>query len=131
MPKVDLTITISVVIAICAIISPIITTLLNNRHLYKMRKLDMQLENEKATSFYKRGIFEEYLKVTGRCISHADATRLNEYGEIYPIALLYFPEELRNDLIEINDFVNNYSWKEARHCLNQLTIKICTILQTM
>ena len=33
--KFDSTITITVVIAISAIISPIITTLLNNHHLYK------------------------------------------------------------------------------------------------
>ena len=47
MPKVDLTVTISVIIAICAIISPIITTILNNRHLYKIRKLDEAAQSSK------------------------------------------------------------------------------------
>lgn len=64
MPKVDLTVTISVIIAICAIISPIITTLLNNHHLYKMRKLDDAAQLRKDSYFYKRGVYEDYLLFT-------------------------------------------------------------------
>lgn len=131
MPKVDLTITISVVIAICAIISPVITTLLNNRHLYKMRKLDIKLEKEKSAYFYKRGVYEDYLKATGRCCAHGDQRNLNDYGAIYALALIYFPEELRPELIHINDLINNYNWQEARIALNQFAPKICTILQKL
>ena len=131
MPKVDLTITISVVIAVCAIISPVITTLLNNRHLYKMKKHDMKLEAEKSSYFYKRGIYEEYLKLAGKCVADANHDSMREYGEIYLLALVYFPEELRPDLIRINSLICSYSWKESRLALDELAPKICTILQTM
>lgn len=131
MPKVDITITISVVIAVCAIISPIITTLLNNRHLYKMKKLDMKLEAEKSSHFYKRGIYEEYLKLAGKCVANANDDSMQEYGEIYLLALVYFPEELRPELTRINTLICSYSWKAARPALDELAPKICTILQTL
>lgn len=67
MPKVDLTVTISVIIAICAIISPIITTLLNNHHICKMRKLDDAAQLQKDSYFYS----VVSTKIT--CVVHADA----------------------------------------------------------
>lgn len=81
--KVDLTITISVVIAICAIISPIITTLLNNHHLYKMKKLEVKIEAEKSAYFYKRGVYEDYLKHTEQYIIVRDKDTSLKYGSIY------------------------------------------------
>lgn len=131
MPKIDLTITISVVIAVCAIISPVITTLLNNHHVYKMKKLDLKRESEKSSYFYKRGVYEEYLKRAGKCVADANHDCMREYGETYLLALVYFPEELRPELIAINDYISKFSWKEARSALDGLAPKICTILQNM
>ena len=131
MPKIDLTISVTVVIAICAIISPILTTLLNNRHIYKMKKLEMKLDSEKASLFYKRGIYEQYLKAAGTCVSYANQQLINEYGEIYLLALIYFPEELQTELININDHIVNLSWDKARKSLNQFAPKIRTILKNM
>lgn len=131
MPKIDLTITISVVIAFCAIISPIITTILNNRHLYKMKKLDIKLETEKASYFYKRGIYEEYLKLAGKCATNADENNLREYGEIYLLALVYFPDDLHSELMNIHTLLCQFNWREARIALDILAPKICTILKSM
>lgn len=131
MPKVDLTITISVVIAICAIISPVITTILNNHHQLKLKKLELKAENEKTTYFYKRGIYENYLKYSGRCITLATRENLSEYGETYMLALIYFPENLQPELIKINESINVHNWDEARAQLNTLAPKIRSILKNM
>lgn len=131
MPEIDLTITISVVIAVCAIISPVITTLLNNRHVYRMKKLDLKQESEKSSYFYKRGIYEEYLKFAGRCVANASNEAMQEYGQTYLLAMIYFPEELRPELMRINNLICSYSMQEARSALDDLAPKICTILQNM
>lgn len=131
MPEIDLTITISVVIAVCAIISPVITTLLNNHHLYRMKKLDLKQEAEKSSYFYKRGIYEEYLKCAGRCVANANSEAMQEYGKTYPLAIIYFPEDLRPELMRINNLICSYSMQEARAALDELAPKICTILQNM
>ena len=36
-----------------------------------VKKMEYEHENEKASLFYKRGIFEDYLKYTGQCIAYA------------------------------------------------------------
>ena len=41
MPIVDFTITISILLAICALFAPSITAVINNHHQYKIRKLEL------------------------------------------------------------------------------------------
>lgn len=42
--KIDFTLTLSIIIAVIALISPIITTLINNHHQTKLKKIDMYEE---------------------------------------------------------------------------------------
>lgn len=129
--KIDSTITITVVIAISAIISPIITTLLNNHHLYKMRKLDDETNLRKESYFYRRGIFEDYMRYTGQCIAHATSESLERYGAIYALALIYFPNELLDKIIDINADISKYSWDKALVKLNELSPAIRTQLEKL
>lgn len=129
--KVDLTITISVVIAICAIISPIITTLLNNHHLYKMKKLEVKLEAEKSAYFYKRGVYEDYLKYTEQYIIVRDKDTSLKYGSTYSLALIYFPTNLVDEILILNDEINSYDWENAIKHLNTIAPVIREILQSM
>ena len=131
MPKVDLTVTISVIIAICAIISPIITTLLNNHHLYKMRKLDDAAQLRKDSYFYKRGIYEDYLRYTSQCLTNPSTVTLKEYGKTYALALIYFPDELQEQLISINNAINNHMCDNALSNLNEIAPIIRKQIQTM
>ena len=50
MPQIDPTITISVILAICALFAPSITAIINNRHQYKIRKLELQYDIKKHHS---------------------------------------------------------------------------------
>ncbi len=129
--KVDLTITISVVIAICAIISPIITTLLNNHHLYKMKKLEVKIEAEKSAYFYKRGVYEDYLKHTEQYIIVRDKDTSLKYGSIYSLALIYFPTNLVDEILILNDEINSYDWETAIKHLNTIAPVIRETLQSM
>lgn len=131
MPKVDLTVTISVIIAICAIISPIITTLLNNHHLYKMRKLDDAAQLRKDSYFYKRGVYEDYLRYTSQCLTNPSASTSNEYGKTYALALIYFPDELQEQLIAINEAISNHMWANALSNLNGIAPVIRKQIQKM
>ena len=40
MPKIDLSFGVTAIIAICALLSPILTALLNNRHQIKIKRMD-------------------------------------------------------------------------------------------
>jgi len=94
MPKLDLTISISVILAVCAIISPIATAIINNKHQINLKKLEYAHKVAETSLFYKRGIYEDYLRCVGKCFSSRTQEALQEYGKTYALALIYFPASL-------------------------------------
>ena len=63
MPKIELTITISVILALAAIISPIFTAIINNRYQLKLKKLELKQKNTSKPSCIKE-IFLKTIFVT-------------------------------------------------------------------
>lgn len=120
MPKVDLTITISVVIAVCAIISPILTAIINNHHQAKMRKLEIKAAHSKERSYYERKIYEDFIKAAYKCFAHADAPSMQEYGEAFAYVRLYMPEEHSKSLDELNGLMRKYEWAKAQAAIENL-----------
>ena len=63
-----------IVIALIALISPVVTTLINNHHLKKMRMIELSQKRNEELSLHSREIFEQYLKSAG------DAVMRRKYG---------------------------------------------------
>lgn len=82
MPKIDPTITISIILAICALFAPSITAIINNRHQYKIRKLELQYDIQKH---------------------HSDITYKNKY-DTYKAFL-----DSAGDYSLMHDYVGNYT----------------------
>lgn len=129
--KLDLTVTITAILGIAAIISPIATALINNRHQLKLKTLEYQRQEKENSFFYKRGIYEDYLKYTSECITYANQDALQKYGEIYGLALLYFPEDLIEDMEKLNRVIRSTHSEERISLFNKLAPKIRAILQNM
>ena len=129
--EISLTVIISVVLAICTVVSPIITTILNNRHQLKLRKLDMKLEQEKSFLFYKREIYENYSKFTSAYLQNRNAEDAHNYGEYYALALLYFPKEMIPQLTSINKQIESRNYNVALEQLETLSVHIRTTLKTL
>lgn len=129
--KLDLTVTITSILGIAAIISPIATAIINNRYQIKLKKLEYQQKEKENSFFYKRGVYEDYLKRTGECIAYLTEDTLQKYGEIYGLALIYFPENLIEDLKKLNQIIRNADSKDRIVLFNDLAPKIRAILQSM
>lgn len=125
----DLTITVTSILGIAAIISPIATSIINNRYLLKMRRLDAKIEQEKELSFYTREIFENYLKASFRFIRKPDGEAKQEYSEYYALALIYFPKNLISEIIDINKILLHSEKSAAIPKLELLSNTIREILQ--
>lgn len=128
--KIDLTITISVIIALCAIISPVLTALINNHHQSKLKALELKQQNFRNTILYQRDVYENYLKHAGRCIYFADPDALKDYGEYYYAALMYAPPDLQSDMIKANELMLKDDFDNASVLIEKLTAKIHAIQQT-
>ena len=58
---IDLTITITGLLALCAIVSPIITAVINNCHDTKLKKMEFKQKERENTILYQRKVFENFL----------------------------------------------------------------------
>lgn len=67
--KLDSTITVSIILAICALFAPSITAIINNRHQYKIRKLELNYDIKKhhsdITYQKKYDIYKTFLDSAG------------------------------------------------------------------
>ena len=85
--KFDLTITISVIVALTAIISPVIVALINNSYQLKMKKLE-------SYDLAKRNAFERFSKAVGTYISYPDTRNKIDLGNAAYGLLPYFKIDL-------------------------------------
>lgn len=129
--KVDLTITVTAILGIAAIISPIATAIVNNLYQLKLKKIELQQKHLENTTYYIRSIFENYLRYAGRCIYNSDRVALKDYGEYYFLALSYAPDEMTDLLISINNCIYNEQFDDATRQLEQLKPKISVLLQRL
>ena len=89
MPRLDLSWVITTVIAVCALLSPILTAIINNHYQIKLKKLELASLETEARVTYKRNIYESYLKYAGRCVQYSDQESMKMYGEVYFLAFTY------------------------------------------
>ncbi|MBS7175892.1 hypothetical protein [Massiliimalia timonensis] len=95
--KIDSTITLAFLVSLIAFISPIATTILNNRHQAKMKKEEMFIKR-------KLEVIENYLSNVGKTLgdSRHNLVDLGTYaGEIF----LYTPTEFWEDIEELNRLI--------------------------
>ena len=127
----DLTITVTAILGISAIISPIATAIINNLFQLKAKKLEMKQKNLENTTYYVRSIFENYLRHAGRCINNADRDARKDYGEYYFLALTYAPDNVSSAMIEINDAISACDYQIATSFLEKLKPEISKLLQKL
>ena len=131
MPKVDITITISVIVAICSIVSPIATTILNNIHNTKIKKMELKDKHYKRTILHIQGIYEEYLKSAGNIRMVPKDELLEQYSTYYLLALFHAPPDLQKQMIKVNRLIESRNWEEALSLLETLIPKLNATVQRL
>lgn len=93
--QVDNTINLSIVVALCAIISPVLTTIINVVFQYRMKKLEIEEKFKDNNTYLIIKALETYSSKIGRCIStDKHPLDLKDYGEAYTLALMYLPDDV-------------------------------------
>lgn len=129
--NIDLTVTISVILTLTAIASPIATSIINNIHDSKIKKLELRNKHLQTTIHHRNEIFENYLRYAGRCIAVADINASKEYYEYYFLSLLYVSDELRAEMKVIHQYIENGEYEKTVASLQQITPKLYGLLQEL
>ena len=129
--KVDLTVTISVILGCAAVVSPILTALINNHHQRKMKLLELKQEKYKETVVYRRNLIEAYLQKTAKCISYHRELQQNEYEESFGKVISYVPDNIRDKMIRIDGFIHDLDNAAAYKDFIQLLPELTAIVQKL
>lgn len=95
--KFDPTITLAVVVSIATIISPVLTTLINNRFHLALKRLELQR--------HKITICEEYLASLGAYLAEGEFNLFSEYRQKLSIALIYADVFSSKLMLETNSYL--------------------------
>lgn len=119
----DLTVTVSVIIALCAIISPILVAIINNHYQLKLKQIEIAREHKMQT-------FEEYLSALQRRISNRNSNIVSEYAKAFGNALIYASPSTQSVMFEINEIINSTSYDKFTVDIgDDLIKKVCKKLQ--
>lgn len=99
--------TVTVVIAVVAIVSPILTAVINNCFQLKSKKIEIEEEHRQDTVNYQRIIFEDYLRQAAYRVKGTKNNIEDKYQEVYALALLYAPEEIQSQMVKIDTLSSN------------------------
>lgn len=122
--KFDPTVTIPTVLALCAILSPILVAIINNRHQMKLKKIELKQQEIQNTLLHKRDVIEGYLSAVGRCIHYQDAESIKLYGESYSLALMFLPSEIISSMNTVDDLIRHHKYENASMWMPDIAAKL-------
>lgn len=122
----DGTITISIVLAICALFAPSITAIINNKHQYKMRKLELShdeyLHHSDMQYRNKYDVYKSFIETAGDyCMFNDLAKYYTNFLSALQAALLLCDAQTRPLLLEFQKLTENYSSRNKIEYVKLLT----------
>ena len=100
---------VAMVVAICALISPILTAICNNWHQRKMKQMEYDHQEREDQLKREREIYEGYIRAAGAAIQSGTHENLGEFGSHSALAMYYAPKELQADMLSLERLVKRTS----------------------
>lgn len=116
--------TVTAVIAVIAIVSPVLTAIINNLFQLIIKILETKEKHQQDTVKYQRCVFEDYLRYTSQHVNNRANSLKDKYKEVYSLALLYAPDAISTQMIEIDNLASNDYRNDANQKLTQLIPQI-------
>ena len=116
--------TTTIIIAVAAICSPVVTAIINNWHDTKIKRLEMQRKNKQDYDLHVRDIFEQYIRYAGKTIALTSQDALHSYGEYYPLALHYAADSHIPLMQKLNALITEGKMEYAQSVLSDVSIAL-------
>ena len=89
---IDLTLTVGSILAICAVVAPVITTAMNNRHQLKVKRLELDDAQRQRETKRLTEIYDTYVSAAGACVMYPESADFSAFQAASAKAMLYAPE---------------------------------------
>lgn len=120
--KFDFTVSFALLLTLCSIVLPTITTILNNRHQIKMREMDFNLDKKFA-------VIETYIESVGNCLELCSRVNLSQYNKAKGMLYLYVPKKLHKQINELDICIQNQQLNTAKSLFNTLCIDLSNVIK--
>ncbi|NLT84884.1 hypothetical protein [Leuconostoc sp.] len=119
--KFDTSFTITAIIAFIALLSPIVTAIINNHYLTKQKSLEYSELKTRSASQHKRELFEDFLTRSGKFIVlpslkttfEQDAIILNDLSASCALIVPYLDEHDRKTIKTFSEKIPKINWDDA------------------
>ncbi len=109
----------SIIIAVCALLSPGVVALINNIYSLKLRELEAKEQrNNRAVD-----VIDGYFRAAGACLYYGTDVEMSEFGKYSDLVYLYIPEDYRAEISAINESILNRHRTNLDVNLEELAIK--------
>lgn len=120
-----------VVIAIASVVSPIITTFINNCYKVEIIKLKIESDNLKRSNDLIIRVYENFLKNAGAVITSSGLEGEQDYLKSYGLVMIHVPIDVFDDIQMFNEFVSDGFWELARDQFKVITSKLRGIVERL
>lgn len=74
--------------AIVAILAPVLTAIINNRHQYRIKKMELEQKAYEQSVLHKREIFEKFLSSFNKACQLKTSESLSEFSSCYSLVYM-------------------------------------------
>ncbi len=99
--------------AIVAILAPVLTAIINNRHQYRIKKMELEQKAYEQSVLHKREIFEKFLSSFNKACQLKTSESLSEFSSCYSLVYIYLPKPVQDELALVNLLIHKNHWDEA------------------
>lgn len=131
--KIDASLTITGIIAFVALLSPIVTAIINNRYQIKIRQLEISEKRYDESVCRKRELFEKYCQDLSKVIllQAANDDILSEYASSYAKAILYMSSEDVTSATDINYDIEEGDFEDAYRLMDSHILSLKKEIQKL
>lgn len=105
--KIDASLTLTGIVALAAIISPVIVAFMNNQHAYKMKKLEIQSQKQSQA-------FENYMLSIGSILDDYSTQNFCDYEARKCLAYMYAPKDAWAKMDILDALIQDEKFDDAR-----------------
>lgn len=117
--------------AITAILAPVLVAIINNRHQYKLKKMELEQKSYEQSVLHKREIFEKFLSAFNKACQLQTEDAISEYSSCYSLVYVHLPKPVRDELGEINLLIKQDNWMEVIKHVDRISMDIAKELEKL
>ena len=121
MVSVDLTVTISVILGLAAVVVPTLGTIISCRVQWKIKREEMREDRRRYEQRRISDIYDAYAIAAGACVYKRSKEARAEFSAASAKAMMYAPKEIVSKMRELADRLDSADYNSAKGLVSEIT----------